>query len=281
MNRVAEWLFPTEERRIVGWFAAAAALTGLLTGVLVYAQPSIDEALVLWLPGEATWWYAGFAVACFFLTYGFVRLSRRRGGPVSVWLVPAFAAVWTAIGPLLDDVLSPGTQSLARPAVWWNLLPLAAVLAPALIATVQENEPGAPFLPAEERRAALAVGWLTLALFAANKVAFTSPRWADAWLPAMRDDEELGYQLLVVTFVPLVVCFLGVLAFKVQRSAWAVPSVAALVVAFATGLPGTLAGPEFAGSLTFVLLTLPMCLMAFLGSILGAALTPRRRVGAD
>lgn len=277
MSRVAEWLFPARERRIVGWFAATAAFTSLLTGVLVYAQPGIDDELALWLPGQAAWWYLGFTLASFALTYGFVRLARRRGAPVSIWLVPAFAAAWAAAGPLLDYALSVRDSGFTFSGAWWNLLPLVAVLAPALVATVQENEPGAPLVPREERRQAFAVGWLALALFLANKVAFASPRWADAWLPAMRDDEELGYQLLLVTLTPLVICFAAVLGFRAPRSAWLVPATAALVIAFATGLPGTLAGPEFAGSLTFVILTLPMCLTAFLGSVLGAALTPRRR----
>ena len=195
---------------------------------------------------------------------------------MSIWLVPAFAAVWAAIGPLLDLVLYAHADGWGFRGSWWNLAPIVIVLAPALIATVQENDPGESLLPAEERRQALLIGALAAALLLANKVAFASPRWADAWLPPMTDEDELGYQLLLVTLTPLLICFVGVLGFRVPRSGWLVPATSALVTAFVIGLPGMLAGPGFAGPFVYVIMTVPMCVMGFFGSVLGAALSPKR-----
>lgn len=276
MNRVFEWLFPRDERHAVGWYTVTAALTSVLVGFAVYAQPGIDEQLWLRSPDTLTAWYAGLAVTSAILMYAYVRLARRRGAPASIWLVPAFAAVWTAIGPLLDVVLHPQVVGGEFRDSWWNLAPMLVVLAPALIATVQVNEPGASLVPIEERRQALLIGLLAGVLLLVNKLAFSSPDWADRWLAPMADDEELGYQLLLVTFAPLVICFFAVLVFRVPRSAWLVPATAAVVIALVTGLPGVLAGPEFAGPLTYLALTLPMCAMAFLGSVLGALFAPKR-----
>ncbi|MDH4140905.1 MAG: hypothetical protein OEV43_10100, partial [Coriobacteriia bacterium] len=194
MSRFLEWLYPVGERRMVGWFTLTALPTSAFAGVLVYAQPGIDEEIVLWLPGDAYLWYAGAVAASMLATYAFVRGARSHGAPVSIWLVPAFAAAWAAAGPLLDYLLAFGGPEAEFGGTLWNLLPIVALLAPALVATIQANQPREPLLPTRERRQAFAIGGLALALFLANKIAFASPQWADAWLPHMAAEEELGYQ---------------------------------------------------------------------------------------